>query len=234
MPRRLRRARRIASVHLYAQKRRQLNHDIAKFCTIFATGELVERSQPKDVTTLLLEWSDGNRQALNELMPLVYGQLRQLAAHQIRRERPNHTLHGTALVHEAYLKLIDQRRVQWKNREHFFAVASQVIRRILVTYARSRNASKRGGGATLLAFDESIALPERKDVDLVALDDALETLSQLDPQQGRIIELRFFGGLSIESTARVLGISTSTVTRDWNLARAWLHREVSRSSDYGA
>jgi RNA polymerase sigma factor (TIGR02999 family) len=210
-----------------------LNHDIAKFCTIFATEELVERSQPKDVTTLLLEWSDGNRQALNELMPLVYGQLRQLAALQIRRERPNHTLHGTALVHEAYLKLIDQRRVQWKNREHFFAVASQVIRRILVTYARSRNASKRGGGATLLAFDESIALPDRKDVDLVVLDDALESLSQLDPQQARIIELRFFGGLSIESTARVLGISTSTVTRDWNLARAWLHREVTRSLDHG-
>ena len=190
--------------------------------------------EPKDVTTLLVEWSGGNSQAFNELIPLVYDQLRQLAGRQLRRERPNHTLHSTALVHEAYLKLIDQRRVQWKDREHFFAVASQVIRRILVTYARSRHASKRGSGATMLAFDESIALPDRKDVDLVALDDALESLSRLDAQQGRIIELRFFGGLSIESTARVLGISTSTVTRDWNLARAWLHREVSRSSDYGA
>jgi RNA polymerase sigma factor (TIGR02999 family) len=201
---------------------------------MFATEEPVGSPQPKDVTTLLLEWGDGKRQALNELMPLVYDQLRQLATHQLRRERPNHTLHSTALVHEAYLKLIDQRRVQFKDREHFFSVAAQLIRRILVTYARSRNASKRGGGATLLAFDESIALPKRRDIDLVVLDDALESLSQLDPQQGRIVELRFFGGLSIESTARVLEISTSTVTRDWNLARAWLHREVTRSLSHGA
>jgi RNA polymerase sigma factor (TIGR02999 family) len=190
--------------------------------------------QPKDVTTLLVEWSAGNSQAFNELVPLVYDQLRQLAARQLRRERPNHTLHSTALVHEAYLKLIDQRRVQWKDREHFFAVASQVIRRILVTYARSRHASKRGSGATMLAFDESIALPDRKDVDLVALDDALESLSRLDAQQGRIIELRFFGGLSIDGTARVMGISTSSVTRDWNVARAWLFRELSRSASYEA
>lgn len=190
--------------------------------------------EPKDVTTLLVEWSGGNSQAFNELIPLVYDQLRQLAGRQLRRERPNHTLHSTALVHEAYLKLIDQRRVQWKDREHFFAVASQVIRRILVTYARSRHASKRGSGATMLAFDESIALPDRKDVDLVALDDALESLSRLDAQQGRIIELRFFGGLSIDGTARVMGISTSTVTRDWNVARAWLFRELSRSAGYEA
>jgi len=190
--------------------------------------------EPKDVTTLLVEWSGGNSQAFNELIPLVYDELRQLAGRQLRRERPNHTLHSTALVHEAYLKLIDQRRVQWKDREHFFAVASQVIRRILVTYARSRHASKRGSGATMLAFDESIALPDRKDVDLVALDDALESLSRLDAQQGRIIELRFFGGLSIDGTARVMGISTSTVTRDWNVARAWLFRELSRSAGYEA
>ena len=190
--------------------------------------------QPKDVTTLLMEWSGGNSQAFNELMPMVYDQLRQLAARELRRERPNHTLHSTALVHEAYLKLIDQRRVQWKDREHFFAVASQAIRRILVTYARSRHASKRGGGATMLAFDESIALPDRKDVDLVALDDALESLSRLDAQQGRIIELRFFGGLSIDGTARTMGISTSTVARDWNVARAWLFRELSRNAGYEA
>ena len=190
--------------------------------------------QPKDVTTLLMEWSGGNSQAFNELMPMVYDQLRQLAARELRRERPNHTLHSTALVHEAYLKLIDQRRVQWTDREHFFAVASQAIRRILVTYARSRHASKRGGGATMLAFDESIALPDRKDVDLVALDDALESLSRLDAQQGRIIELRFFGGLSIDGTARAMGISTSTVARDWNVARAWLFRELSRSAGYEA
>lgn len=193
----------------------------------------MERPVSKDVTTLLLEWGDGNRQALNELMPLVYDHLRQLAARQLRRERPNHTLHSTALVHEAYLKLIDQSRVQWKDREHFFAVASQAIRRILVTHARSRHASKRGGGKTLLAFDESIALPDRKDIDLIRLDDALQSLSRLDPQQGRIIELRFFGGLSIESTAEVLAISTSTVNREWNLARAWLHRELIGSSAHG-
>jgi RNA polymerase sigma factor (TIGR02999 family) len=191
-------------------------------------------SESKDVTTLLLEWGGGKRQALDELLPLVYGQLRQLAARQLRRERPNHTLHSTALVHEAYLKLIDQSRVCWKDREHFFAVAAQVIRRILVTYARSRNASKRGGGNTLLAFDESIALADRKDIDLIRLDDALESLSRLDPQQARIIELRFFGGLSIEGTAEVLKTSTSTINREWSLARAWLHRELTRGSAHGA
>lgn len=187
------------------------------------------RPESKDVTTLLLEWSGGKRQALDELIPLVYAQLRNLADRQLRRERPSHTLSSTALVHEAYLKLIDQRRVQWKDREHFFAVAAQAIRRILVSHARSRSASKRGGGATLLAFDESIALPDRKDVELIRLDDALEGLSSLDPQQARIIELRFFAGLSIEGTAEVLDISTSTVNREWNLARAWLHRELSRT-----
>jgi len=183
----------------------------------------------KDVTTLLTEWREGNQQALNELTPLVYQELRQLAARQLRHERPGHTLQSTALVHEAYLKLIDQRRVQFKDREHFFAVASQVIRRILVSYARSRNSDKRGGGKTMLAFDESIAFADRKNLDLIELDDALESLSEIDPQQGRIIELRFFGGLTIEATAQVLEISTSTATRDWNVARAWLHRELTRS-----
>ena len=192
------------------------------------------RPDSKDVTTLLLEWGGGKRQALDELMPLIYDQLRQLAARQLRRERPNHTLHSTALVHEAYLKLIDQRRVQWKDREHFFAVAAQAIRRILVSYARSREASKRGGGNTLLAFDESIALPDRKDIDLIRLDDALDDLARLDSQQARIIELRFFAGLSIESTAQTLQISTSTVNREWSLARAWLHRELAQRSPHGA
>jgi RNA polymerase sigma factor (TIGR02999 family) len=195
----------------------------------------VERPGTMDVTALLLDWSHGDEKALNLLTPLVYDELKKLASRQLRRERPGHTLQSTALVHEAYLKLIDQNRVQWHDREHFFAVASQIIRRILVSHARGRNSSKRGGGKTMLAFDESIALPGRPDTDLVALDDALETLAQLDPQQGRIIELRFFGGLSIEGTAKVLGISTSTVTRDWNLARAWLHRELSgRGAAHGA
>jgi RNA polymerase sigma factor (TIGR02999 family) len=199
-----------------------------------ATEVTVARPEPKDVTTLLLEWGGGKRQAFNELMPLVYDHLRHLAARQLRRERPNHTLHATALVHEAYLKLIDQQRVQWKDREHFFAVAAQAIRRVLVSYARSRDASKRGGGATLLAFDESIALPDHKDIDLVKLDDALESLARLDPQQARIIELRFFGGLSIESAAQVLDVSTSTVNREWSLARAWLFRELAQRPANGA
>ena len=180
----------------------------------------------KDVTALLLEWSKGNQEALNELAPLVYNELRQLAARQLRHERPEHTLQSTALVHEAYLKLIDQHRVQWHDREHFFAVASQMIRRILVNYARVRNSSKRGGGKTALSFDDSIALPGRKDMDLVALDDALESLSQIDPQQERIIELRFFGGLSVPETAAVLKVSPETVLRDWKLARSWLLAEL--------
>jgi RNA polymerase sigma factor (TIGR02999 family) len=194
----------------------------------------VELRDQDDVTGLLQEWSGGNPEALNRLTPLVYAQLRQLAACELRRERSGHTLQSTALVHEVYLKLIDQRRVHWRDREHFFAVASQMIRRILVSYARGRNASKRGGDRTLLEFDDSMVLGGRRDWDLVALDDALESLSRMDPQQGRIIELRFFGGLSIEGTARVLRISPSTVTRDWNVARAWLYRELNRSMAHGA
>ena len=190
----------------------------------------VERPQSKDVTTLLLEWGNGNQAALNELTPLVYQELRQLATRQLRRERPGHTLQSTALVHEAYLQLIDQRRVRFQHRDHFYAIAAQIIRRILVNYARKRNSSKRGGGKTLLAIDESIAFESPKGVDLVAVDDALERLSKIDQQQGRIVELRFFGGLTIEGTADILGISTSTVSRDWTLARAWLRRELSRGA----
>lgn len=187
----------------------------------------------RDVTTLLLEWSKGNRDALDELTPLVYGELRQLAARQLRRERPGHTLQSTALVHEAYMKLIEQRRVQWQDREHFFAIASRLIRRILVSHARAHNAWKRGGGKTMLAIEESVAIAQPRNLDLLALDDALETLSQADEQQARIVELRFFGGVSIEGTAKVLGISVSTVNRDWNVARAWLYRELSRNASSG-
>lgn len=194
----------------------------------------MDRCSQKDVTTLLAEWSEGNQQALKELTPLVYEQLRHLAARQLRHERPGHTLQSTALVHEAYLELVDQRRAHFQDREHFFAVAAQIIRRILVEYARSRNSAKRGGGRTMLTLDEALAVPERRDMDLVAVDDALSSLSQLDPQQGRIVELRFFGGLTIEGTAKFLGISTATVTRDWSVARSWLHRELSRKSAYGS
>jgi RNA polymerase sigma factor (TIGR02999 family) len=193
-----------------------------------------ESPGPKDVTTLLLEWGGGSRDAFNELMPLVYGELRRMARRQLRNEAPGHTLQTTALVHEAYLKLVDQRRVRFQDREHFFAITSQLIRRILVSNARRWQASKRGGFRTTIAFDDSVALPGAKDLDLVALDDALEDLSKLDPQQGQIVELRFFGGLSIESTARILGISTATVNREWKLARTWLHHELTRSAAHGA
>lgn len=183
-----------------------------------------------DVTGLLVEWRNGNEEALNRLMPLVYDELHALAARQLRRERPTHTLQSTALVHEAYLRLIDQRRVQWHDREHFFAVASQMIRRILVGHARSHNAAKRGGIQTTLVLDESIASAGQRHIDLEALDDALECLAQLNPQQARIVELRFFGGLSIESTANFLHISPATVKRHWNVAKAWLYREISRGT----
>jgi RNA polymerase sigma factor (TIGR02999 family) len=186
----------------------------------------------KDVTTLLLDWGKGDADALNQLTPLVYGELRRIAGHHLRRERPDHTLQSTALVHEVYLKLIDQQRVQWQDRDHFFAVASQMIRRILISHARAHKAAKRGAGATKLLFDEAIGLPGGGSADLLALDDALESLSQVDPQQGRIVELRFFGGLSIEATAKILEISPATVKRDWNVAKAWLYRELARSTGH--
>ena len=185
----------------------------------------------KDITTLLLEWSGGNRAALDELMPLIYAEFRQLATRALSRERPNHTLQSTALAHELYLKLIDQKRAQWRDREHFFAMASQIIRRILVDYARRLHAQRRGGLDTRITLDEALAPQQDRDLNLVELDDALEALSQIDSQQARIIELRFFGGLSIEATGRILGVSPSTVNREWNLARAWLYRELSRSAD---
>ena len=185
----------------------------------------------KDVTALLLEWSGGNRAALDELMPLIYAEVRQLASRALSRERPNHTLQSTALAHELYLKLIDQKRAQWRDREHFFAMASQIIRRILVDYARRLHAQRRGGRDTRITLDEALAPQQDRDLNLVELDNALEALSQIDSQQAKIIELRFFGGLSIEATGRILGVSPSTVNREWNLARAWLYRELSRSAD---
>ena len=185
----------------------------------------------KDITTLLLEWSGVNRAALNELMPLIYAEFRQLASRALSRERPNHTLQSTALAHELYLKLIDQKRAQWRDREHFFAMASQIIRRILVDHARRLHAQRRDGLDTRITLDEALAPQQDRDLNLVDLNDALEALSQIDSQQARIIELRFFGGLSIEATGRILGVSPSTVNREWNLARAWLYRELSRSAD---
>jgi len=187
----------------------------------------VNGSPPKDVTQLLIDWNNGNRQAPDDLLPLVYDELRRVAAHYLQRERPGHTLQGTALVHEAYLRLIDQTRVRWQNRAHFLGVAAQMIRRILVDHARAKQSAKRGRIAMKLSLDESIEAPERGEVDLGALDDALEDLGKIDPQQARIVELRFFTGLSIEETAEALSISPATVKRDWVVARAWLFRELS-------
>lgn len=191
----------------------------------------MEPGADHDLTSLLLDWSRGNPDALNQLAPLIYDELHRMASRQLRRERNEHTLQSTALVHEVYLKLIDQDRVQWQDRNHFFAVASQMIRRILVDHARARYASKRGGGQVQLEFDESIAVPWKSDKDLLALDDAMQALAQLDQRQSRIVELRFFGGLSIEESAEVLNISPATVKRDWNVARAWLYRQLARSSN---
>lgn len=178
------------------------------------------------VTRLLLNWRAGDQNALDALTPLVYDELRRMARRYLQRERPGHTLQSTALVNEAFLKLIDQ-EVSWQNRAHFFGMAAQFMRRILVDHARSRYAAKRGGEAACkLTLDEGIAVSGQPDLDLVALDDALNRLATMDPQQSRIVELRFFAGLSIEETAEVIGISPATVKRDWAMARAWLFQEL--------
>ena len=194
------------------------------------------------VTQLLGAWAAGDQSAMAELMPLVYSELRHLAERHLRGERLNHTLQGTALVHEAYLRLINQKNASWQGRAHFIGLASQLMRRILVDHARSRLAAKRGGGATPVSLDqtglvlagtddegagvEALALASNPSVDLASIDSALRRLETLDPEQGRIVELRFFGGLSIEETAQLVGVSPATVKREWVLARAWLRREL--------
>jgi RNA polymerase sigma factor (TIGR02999 family) len=179
---------------------------------------------------LLVRWRGGEKEALDSLMPLVYGELRRIAQHYLNNERSDHTLQSTALVHEAYVRLAHQDLPQWQNRAHFFAVAAQLMRQILVDYARSHRASKRGGDVYKLALDDAEEQPQAADLDIVALDDALKTLALMDSQQSKVVELKFFGGLSIEDTAEVLGISPSTVKRDWVTARAWLYRELDRSA----
>ena len=184
-----------------------------------------------EVTRLLRNWSGGDENALDQLTPVVYDELRRLAASYMRRERQDHTLQSTALVNEAYLKLVDQKNVVWQNRAHFFGIAAQMIRRILVDHARAHKAEKRGGGAGVLSLDEAIGVPENHDVEILALNDALTRLTEMDPKQGRIVELRFFTGLSIEETAEVVGVSPATVKREWAAARAWLFREISRKPE---
>ncbi|MEW6731650.1 MAG: sigma-70 family RNA polymerase sigma factor [Acidobacteriota bacterium] len=184
----------------------------------------------KEVTRLLMEWGDGNQMALDQLMPLVYHELHRLASNRLRKERSDHTLQATALVHEAFLRLVDWQNTTWQNRAHFFAVAAQLMRNILVDHARNHQAAKRGGGQPRLALDDAINVSDKADVDLIALDDALISLATIDTQQSRIVELRYFGGLTIEETAEVLHISASTVKREWNIAKAWLLRELSHRS----
>jgi RNA polymerase sigma-70 factor, ECF subfamily len=183
-------------------------------------------SSPQRVTQLLVAWGGGDSAALNELMPLVYEELHRLAHHYMSRERPGHTLQSSALVNEAFVRLVDQREVRWQNRAHFFGIAAQMMRRILVDYARQRRFIKRGGDPRQVLLDEAMIVSEERAADVVALDDALKGLAEIDQRKSQIVELRFFGGLSIEETAEVLGVSPGTIMRDWTLAKAWLRRAV--------
>jgi len=181
----------------------------------------------QEVTQLLVDWSNGDKAALDRLMPLVYDELRRIAHLHMGRERPGHTLQTTALLNEAYLRLAGQRGVHWQNRSHFFAISAQMMRRILIDYARKRQYAKRGGGALQLSLDEAAVLAPERPACLLLLDEALTSLASLDPQQSRIVELRYFGGLTIDETAEALGLSVDKVKREWSTAKAWLYREMS-------
>jgi RNA polymerase sigma factor (TIGR02999 family) len=186
-------------------------------------------ASPQEITELLLAWSEGKQDALQRLTPLVYGELHRLAHHYMAGERTGHILQSTALVNEAYLRLVDSSRVQWQNRAHFFAVSAQLMRRILVDFARSRQYAKRGGIAPMLSLDE-VPIVGEECPDLAALDDAMSALAALDARKSQVVELRFFGGLSVEETAEVLKVSAETVMRDWRLAKVWLRREMLRGA----
>lgn len=190
----------------------------------------MDANSRSDVTELLVAWSNGNQAARDQLMSAVYDELHRLARRYMRRESPGHTLQTSALLNEAFLRLVDQKNVQWQNRAHFFGIAAQMMRRILVDYARSRNYEKRGGGARPLSLDDSLIVSDARNEEVVNVHEALERLTQFDSRKGQIVELRFFGGLSIEETAEVLGVSPGTVMRDWTLAKAWLRREMSPDS----
>lgn len=185
---------------------------------------------PHEVTELLLDWGQGDQAALDKLMPLVYGELRRLARQYLNKERTAHTLQTTDLIHETYLKLVNQNRVKWQNRAHFFGVSAQLMRRILVDGARRRKRSKRGSGAQLLSLDEGTIVSREPPLDLVAFDEALTRLADIDPRKAQVVELRFFGGLSIEEAAEFLKVSNITIIRDCNMAKAWLHRALANGS----
>ena len=192
-----------------------------------STGQDSEPS-PEEITGLLLDWGNGDKTALDRVIPLVYQELRRLAHRQMRRERAGDTLQTTALINEAYLRLVDYTRVRPRDRAHFFAIAAQAMRRILIERARSRRASKRGSGAQQVSLEEAVELSNQRAADLVALDEALTNLAVIDPRKAQVVELKYFGGMTIEETAEVLEVSTPTVERDWHMAKIWLHREVSK------
>ena len=183
-------------------------------------------SSPSDITALLVDWSKGDKAALDKLFPLVERELHRLAHSYMRKESSDHTLQTTALVNEAYLRLVDQRNTRWQNRAHFFGIAAQIMRRILMNYARDRQRMKRGGGAIQVSLSETDVVSVTKVSELLALDEALERLAAIDERKAKVVEFRYFGGLSVEETAEVLDVSSITVTRDWNMAKAWLAREI--------
>jgi RNA polymerase sigma factor (TIGR02999 family) len=186
--------------------------------------------ESNDVTGMLVKWSQGDKAVLDQLLPAVYEELHRMAARYLRRERPDHTLQPTALINEAYLRLVDKNSITWENRAHFFGIAANVMRRILVDHARGHQAAKRGGSAIKLPLDEAIhGSPKQERMDVIALDAALTRLAKMDPEQSRLVELRYFAGLNIEATAEIMGISPATVKRKWTVSRAWLRREISRS-----
>jgi len=183
-------------------------------------------SPSENVTGLLIDWSNGDQTAYERLVPLVYAELHRLAHHYMKRERGDHTLQTTALVNEAYVKLVDQKRMHWQNRAQFFGICAELMRRILVDYARQQQYQKRGGGARRVTLEETAQITEEKTADLVALDEALVRLAEFDPRKARVVELRFFGGLNVDETAEVMGIHANTVIRDWSAARSWLYKVV--------
>jgi len=186
-------------------------------------------TQTHELTQLLIDWSNGDRAALDKLMPLIDSELRRLAHRYMTRERAGHTLQTTALVNEAFLRLVNRKNLQWQNRAHFFGIAAQLMRTILVDHARSHASAKRGGGARKLELDEAMVVSQQKASEVIALDDALKQLALLDPQQSRIVELRFFGGLTVEQAAEVLQVSPATIKREWSTAKAWLYHELAKA-----
>ena len=183
---------------------------------------------PNEITERLIAWGNGDAAALNELIPVVYQELRRMAGHYLRQENPWHTLRPTALVHEAWLRLIDQTRVNWQNRSQFFGVAARMMRRILVDHAKTKHREKRGGDAAKLSLDDVINLSQERAADLIALDDALDELARIDERKSRVVELRYFAGFSVEETAQLLEVSPDTVMRDWKMAKAWLYQQIKR------